>query len=68
MKEKLEARKVAVEEENAKLKKDFDALQEKGKEINRQLTAIQARFNGNARVLNEITEMLKVDIASEEMQ
>ena len=59
MKEKLEARKAAVESEQAELSKRFEELKEKGAEINRQVSAIQARFNGNVRVLNEIAEMLK---------
>lgn len=59
MKEKLEARKTAVEAEQAKLKEEFDLLKEKGSEINRRVSQIQSRFNGNIRVLNEIAELMK---------
>jgi len=59
MKDKLEARKVVVDKEQSELQKAFEDLKEKGADINRQISAIQNRFNGNIRVLNEIAEMLK---------
>jgi chaperonin cofactor prefoldin len=65
MKEKLEARKAAVEKEQADLSKHFEELKEKGADINRQVSAIQARFNGNVRVLNEISELMKEEAPSE---
>lgn len=61
MKEKLEARKAAVEKEQADLQEQFEKLKEQGADISRRVSAIQARFNGNVRVLNEIAELMKED-------
>ena len=59
MKEKLEARKSAVEKEQSELQERFETLKKEGAEINRKVSAIQTRFNGNIRVLNEIAELMK---------
>jgi len=59
MKEKLEARKVAVEKEQAELQEQFEKLKEQGADINRKVSAVQVRFNGNVRVLNEIAELMR---------
>jgi len=58
MKEKLEARKEAVVKEQKDLEARFEDLKVKRSEIDKQLSAIQARFNGNVRVLNEIQELM----------
>ena len=61
MKEKLEARKLVVVEENSKLDAEFKKLSEQGAELNRQVQRIKDRFNGNLRVIAEIDAMLKVE-------
>lgn len=59
MKEKLEARKKVVQEENDKLSTEFKRLNEQGADLNRRVSEIKARFDGNVRVIIEIDEMLK---------
>jgi len=61
MKEKLEARKQVVTEENNKLDIEFKKLNEQGAALNRRVSEIKARFDGNVRVIVEIDEMLKED-------
>ncbi len=68
MKEKLEARKEAVEKEQSELQEQFEKLKEQGADINRRVSAIQTRFNGNVRVLNEIAELLKTETDSASIQ
>ena len=59
MKDKLEARKEAVEKEQSDLESQFEDLKAKRSEIDKSLSAIQARFNGNIRVINEIAELME---------
>lgn len=59
MKEKLEARKAAVVEEQKTLESRFEELRTQRSDLDKNLSAIQARFNGNVRVLNEIEELMK---------
>jgi len=66
MKEKLEARKEAVEKEQTELSTQFESLKEQGAEISRKLSAVQTRFNGNVRVLNEIAELMGDDSSPNE--
>ena len=58
--EKLQARKIAVESEQVALEAEFKRLKEQGADINRKVSAIQSRFDGNTRVLNELKELMEV--------
>ena len=59
MKDKLEARKEAVEKEQKDLESRFEELKAQRSEVDKSLSAIQARFNGNIRVLNEIADLMQ---------